>query len=167
MKTNRKIALGALIFLLTSIIWTQLVKPFCDQWFLEREKKAAAKIVAQTKTTDVSKPITERKWILSWRKLPETKGVNPSVRTNSFNAVIMKCDRFEFKIFGYYNNHGNTDGFIMYWDKAASPDYGSWSQKSPPLQGTWFLELVTDNLFTGWVRNTKGEESSLWLRAID
>ena len=118
-------------------------------------------------TVSIPKSVTERKWTLSWRKLPNTKGVNSEVRTNSFNAVVLKCDRFEFKIFGYYNNHGNTDGFIMYWDKAASPDYGSWSQKSPPLQGTWFLELVTDNLFTGWVRNTKGEESSLWLRAID
>ena len=127
--------------------------PVYEQWHFDRKKKAEEKVGG----VELSRLPTEKKWMLSWRKLPETEGVNPSLRTNSFNAVIMKYDRFEFKIFGYYNNHGTTDVFIMYWDRAAEPKYGSWSQKNPPLQGNWFLEPVSDNLFTGWARNRKGD----------
>ena len=162
---RRKTWIGIVLIVIGALGWW--VGPFCDQWLTKRAEKAIAKTEAQTKTIALPRLPTERKWVLSWRKLPGTKGVNQDVRTNSFNAVVLKCDRFEFKIFGYYNNHGTTDGFIMYWNKATNPDHGSWSQKSPPLQGTWFLEPVSDSLYTGWVRNTNGWESSLWLRTID
>lgn len=145
------------------VVWIFIIGAVCFVTIgVIRHKKQQ---VPQVTTT--SKSVTERRWVLTWRKLPQTMGVNANIRKKSLSAAVLKCDRFEFKIIGYYDNHGTTDTFIMYWDKAANPDFGNWSQKTPPLQGSWFLEPVSDNLFTGWVRNTKGEESSLWLRAVD
>ncbi|HEY4496484.1 MAG TPA: hypothetical protein VJC04_04010 [Candidatus Paceibacterota bacterium] len=56
----------------------------------------------------------------------------------------------------------------MNWDKATEPDYGSWSQKEPPLKGIWFLKQVNPVLFFGWWQ-TEGETNQvpMWLEAVN
>ena len=177
MTTNKKIALGALIFLLTSITWTQWVKPFCDQWLIGRQKKAAAREVAQAKTVPALPRLPiERKWMYGFTRPPWIKGKNlsPETRSGNYSATLLLCDSEgtirEFKIFlpgrgtytHYYGRelterpHGiqgvftNTDGL----------NHGVWFLK-PDQQGRNPIS------YSGSEVDKNGEQMEIWLRAID
>ena len=67
--------------------------------------KTPKKAIVQTVITP--KSITERKWKLRWKKLPTTpNGVNGNQREIRLDAVVMKYDRFEFKIVVFYKEQG-------------------------------------------------------------
>jgi len=112
--------------------------------------------------------MTEKKWRLCWLTPPEIRGMSSEMRNGNFPVTITLCDTFQFKIVNRHNDLEKTEAFIMNWDKAAEPNYGSWSQKDPPLKGTWFLKQVNPVLFFGWWQ-TEGETNQvpMWLEAVN
>ncbi|OGZ55711.1 MAG: hypothetical protein A3J04_04150 [Candidatus Ryanbacteria bacterium RIFCSPLOWO2_02_FULL_47_14] len=128
--------------------------------------KTPKKAIVQTVITP--KSITERKWKLRWKKLPTTpNGVNGNQREIRLDAVVMKYDRFEFKIVVFYKEQGQDEQALLYWNRVESPHYGIWSQNNPKDSGRWALERVRDDLFVGWETSSTGAEIPLWLEAVD
>ena len=155
---------SAVAILIISIATLAVMITSCNSMRAVRKEKVAA----QTKTTTTPKSVTEKRWKLCWSKQPLVKGLAPDMRNGSFPSAIVCYDMFQFKIVGYYDNHGTTETFIMNWDKAAEPDHGSWSQKNPPLKGIWFLKQVNPNLFSGWWQaENDPSQIPMWLEAVD
>ena len=158
MKTNKKIAIGALIFLLISITWTQWVKPFCDQWLLEREKKAVAKIAVQTQTTVIPKSVTDRKWAYTFSKPEGVQGLDSQLRDNRNIPCYAKItayddNRFDWELIMPSIGHKA----YYFWLKRRQPQ-GEWERDDKSNHGSW--SLMPDEVsngqpisFWGWETN--------------
>jgi hypothetical protein len=82
-----------------------------------------------------------------------TSGCNP--------ATVLRYSEASFEIVVEYRDKGAPKKCILNWDRSVSGREGTWQQPSPPDSGTWYLEPVSEDRFTGYFTSVKTGKTNL------
>lgn len=119
------------------------------------------------KSTSTADPKPGEIWIITWDRgnLREKGDVNPDLRRQSKPWKIVAWSKYFIKMETEYFDYDEKQKAYYEWDKSKNPEFGTWYQTRPKIEGIFRLNKESDGSFSGW----SGEKGSkhripLWLR---
>lgn len=134
-------------------------------WLAQPENKEVSQPPQKAQAQATTRAITDRQWELCVKLIPGAKGKPGDPEFDCFPVHIRRFDDAVFRITA--QDYNDPEAVVFLWDRFESPKAGRWIQKKPEDGGSWYLEQISRDHFTGWIIDRTGVAVPMWLKAKD